>query len=141
MQLRRDSEETFLLCLQPGERVRACLEQACLDWSIESGSVSGIGGVREVELGYWRAPDYQRKALSGNWELLSLLGNISLYEGRPFAHLHASLADEQCQVVGGHFFEATVTATVELFLIRTARITRRWDPEVGAALWRLEGDR
>lgn len=140
MHVRRETEDTFLVCLHPGELVRQCLEQACLDWGIFGGSVSGIGGVREVELGFWRSPDYQRKALAGNWELLSLLGNISSYEGRPFAHLHVSLADENLNVLGGHFFEARVTATAEIFLSRTAPIVREWDAAVGAALWRPNAD-
>lgn len=136
MHVRRETEDTFLVCLQPGEFVRQCLEQVCLDWGILGGSVSGIGGVRDVELGFWSSPDYLRKTLAGNWELLSLLGNISSYEGRPFAHLHVSLADENFNVVGGHFFEARVTATAEIFLYRTAAIVREWDAAVGAALWR-----
>ena len=92
-----------------------------------------------MELGFWRASqaDYQRRTLEGNFELLTLLGNISLYQGRPFAHLHVTLADENLQVVGGHFFEATVTATVELFLTPCDSIERHWDAHIGAALWNL----
>lgn len=140
MQIRRDPRGTLLITLKPGEQVRQALEQACLDWNVRSGAVSGIGGVCKVELGYWQASqaDYQRKRLEGNFELLTLLGNISLYRGRPFAHLHVSLADESLQVVGGHFFEATVTATVELFLTPCEPIERDWDDQIGAALWNLQ---
>lgn len=138
MHIRHESEESYLVCLHAGEQVRQCLEQACLDLGVQGASVSGIGGLCEVELGFWRSPDYQRKRLEGNWEMLSLLGNISCYEGRPFAHLHVSLADQNLNVVGGHFFEARVTATAEIFLTRTAPITRRWDEHLGAALWNLE---
>ncbi len=137
MQIRRESEEDFLVCLHPGDSVRACLEQACLELGIQGASVNGIGGLCEVELGFWRSPDYQRKKLDGNWEMLSLLGNISCYEGRPFAHLHVSLADEHLNVVGGHFFEARVTATAEIFLARTSPIARQWNEHIGAALWTL----
>ena len=139
MQVRRDSQGTFLITLKPGEQLRHCLEKACLDWDIPSGAVSGIGGLCQVELGYWRASqaDYQRKTLAGSFELLTLLGNISLYQGRPFAHLHVTLADENLQVVGGHFFEATVTATAELFLTPCDLIERHWDAHIGAALWKL----
>ena len=140
MQIRRETEETFLICLHRGELIRECLQQACSEWGIFGGSVSGIGGVCEVELGFWRPPDYQRKTLAGNWELLSLLGNLSCYQGRPFAHLHVSLADENFQVVGGHFFEARVTATVEIVLKKTQPIVREWDGDLGAALWRLGED-
>lgn len=137
MQVRRESAESFLVCLQPGDLVRQCLEQVCLDLEVRGASVSGIGGLCQVELGFWRSPDYQRKKLEGNWEMLSLLGNITNYQGRPFAHLHVSLADQNLNVVGGHFFEARVTATAELFVTRTAPIDRRWDEQLGAALWNL----
>ena len=140
MQVRRDPQGIFLITLKPGGQVRKALEQACLDWGIQSGAVSGIGGVCQVELGYWRASqaDYQRKRLEGNFELLTLLGNISIYQGRPFAHLHVTLADENLNLVGGHFFEATVTATVELFLTPCEPIERHWNAQIGAALWNLQ---
>jgi len=140
MQVRRDSQGTFLITLRPGEQLCQSLEQVCLDFGIQSGSVSGIGGIREVELGFWRCSegDYQRKTLEGPFELLGLLGNITLYQGRPFAHLHVSLADENLQVVGGHFFEATITATAEIFLTPCEPIERHWDDKIGAALWNLQ---
>ena len=140
MQVRQQSEELFLICLEAGEWVRQSLEQTCLEWQIRGASVQGIGGLCQVELGFWRPPDYQRKRLEGRWELLSLLGNITLYQGRPFAHLHVSLAGEDFQVLGGHFFEGQVTATLELFLRRTAPIPRHWNESLGAALWDLSED-
>ena len=130
----------WVVCLESGENLRQSLEQLCLELGVEGAQVSGIGGLLDPQLGFWQfdTGEYTRHTLEGRWELLSLQGNISLYEGRPFAHLHVSLADESLQVVGGHFFEATVTATVELFLTPCEPIERDWDDQIGAALWNLQ---
>lgn len=133
---RLDSTGIWLVCLESGDRVRESLESLCLHLGLEGAEVSGIGGLSDPELGYWRRGEYQRQILAGNWELLSLLGNISLYQGKPFAHLHVSLAGPDLMVRGGHFFEATVTATAEIFLRPCQPLPRAWDEQVGAGLWR-----
>lgn len=132
---RRDPGGLWLLCLESGERVRPTLESFCAELGLEGANLGGIGGLTEVELGFWKGGDYARQILSGNWELLSLQGNISRYEDKPFAHLHASLAGPDLAVRGGHFFDGTVTATAELFLWPCGPIQRRWSPAIGAGLW------
>lgn len=133
---RREPDGLWLLCLESGEWLRKSLEAFCLERSLRGAQVSGIGGLREVELGYWRGGDYQRQTLPGDWELVSLQGNITLYQGQPFAHLHASLAGPDLSIRGGHFFEGRVTATAELFVNPCRPVVREWDESVGAGLWR-----
>ena len=127
----------WVVCLESGENLRQSLEQLCLELGVEGAQVSGIGGLLDPQLGFWQfdTGEYTRHTLEGRWELLSLQGNISLYEGRPFAHLHVTLSGPDYQVRGGHFFEGSITATAEIFL-RTCRPLRRdWDAQVRAGLW------
>jgi predicted DNA-binding protein with PD1-like motif len=139
MRYRRDPSGLLLVCLQRGDWVRDSVESLCRDLGLQGAQVSGIGGLHDPELGFWQAAegDYSRRVLKGSWELLSLLGNISLYEGKPFAHLHATLANADLEVRGGHFFEGQVTATAELFLQPCQPLLRLWDDRIKAGLWQV----
>lgn len=57
----------------------------------------GIGSLRNPVVGYYSEEEkrYRSIELSGTFELLSLNGNISLKDGKPFAHLHVTLGDEE----------------------------------------------
>ncbi|MEO2152751.1 MAG: DUF296 domain-containing protein, partial [Thermococcus sp.] len=52
--------------------------------------------------------DYKRIELFGTFELLTLLGNVSIKDGRPFAHLHVTLGNASGDVFGGHLMRGEV---------------------------------
>ncbi len=70
----------------------------------------GIGSLRNPVVGYYSEEEkkYRSIKLSGTFELLSLNGNISLKEGKSFAHLHVTLGDEEGRVFGGHLIRGDV---------------------------------
>lgn len=138
---RQVNPSTWVVCLQRGERVCQSLHDlsARMDWC--GAEVSGIGGLSGVTLGFWEKDrgDYSQRSWEGPFELLSLLGNLSRYQGRAFAHLHASLAGPDFAVLGGHFIEGTVTATAEIFVRPCQTLDRQWNAEIGAGLWTPQG--
>lgn len=87
--------------------------------NLEAGSfLSGIGMLREVTLAYWNGEEYVEHTVEGPAELLSVQGNFSLKEGKPFVHCHVILGHEGGSVEGGHLLGATVNSTNEI-VIRT----------------------
>jgi predicted DNA-binding protein with PD1-like motif len=90
-----------------------------------------------VELGYYHLEekDYHRKTFSEmDYELISLTGNLSLKEGKPYIHVHAALGDNQFRVFGGHLFEANVAVTAEVSIIPLGKMpVRELDPRLGLA--------
>jgi predicted DNA-binding protein with PD1-like motif len=102
-----------------------------------SALISGIGSVRKAELGYYRMDrkEYLRREFPEVMELVSLDGNVSWMEGRPFVHAHAILSGEDFRTAAGHLFRAEVAATVEIFLEETElTLTRRPDGTTGLKL-------
>ncbi|MFO7882696.1 MAG: DNA-binding protein [Kosmotogaceae bacterium] len=81
--------------------------------------ISGVGMLRNVTLGWFNVDTsgYEHTTYSDPYEVLSLSGNISLKDGKPFAHVHASLAGRDNKVIGGHLFSGAVCNTIELFLL------------------------
>ena len=126
--------DTYVVRLQRGEEVLACLRELCEKESISLGTVSAIGAVNHVVVGVYRVDEqkYVANTFDGVMELTSLLGNITKKDGEPYLHLHATFGDLTGKVIGGHLNEAVVSATCELFVRKVeGHVGRRLDPETG----------
>lgn len=109
------------LRLEDGEDLQEKLKEVARINKLKAAIVlSGIGMLREAELGYFRGPKegYLRHYYSGPCELVSLSGNISLQEDDYNLHLHAVLITSQGEAVGGHLFKGKVNITNEIFLLK-----------------------
>lgn len=90
--------------------------------------VSAVGSFSHAVLRYADAPD--GTTLDGPLELLSLSGTLS----RDGPHLHATVADAQGQVRGGHVMRGCVvrtTAELVLGLLPCWQFSRLPDPATG----------
>lgn len=83
-------------------------------WS--SAICSGIGGVSDVKLAYYDLlkKEYLKFDVDGIVELVSLNGNLTALDEKPFWHLHAIVSDKTGQTFGGHLMSCSVALTVEL---------------------------
>ena len=73
----------------------------------------------------------------GQAELLSLTGNLALYNKEPFFHVHVALGLRDGSARGGHLFAAIVRPTVELVLTTfSAPVQRKVDHATGLPLLR-----
>ena len=104
---------------------------------ISAGQVSGIGALERATLGFYRLKQkkYHRIRVDKHTEALSIIGNLSVTDEGPRAHLHATLSNMDGSTVGGHLFDAHVGATLEVF-VREARgeLRRTDDPDIGLPL-------
>ena len=127
---------TFMIHVQQDEPIMSNLTQFCKDHKIINGQISGIGAIKEIELGAYDLvnKEYIIKHFNEIWELTSFQGNIQLKDGEPFIHAHINISDHAMDVKGGHLFEATVAAVGEFVLkkINTSGF-RKMDPYIGLA--------
>jgi len=140
MQVRREANGLLVVNLTRGENIRAKVEEMAFKESIVGAEVSAIGAVANPELGYYKLDerDYIRRFFPGDWELLSLLGNITQKDGKPFLHAHASLSGKDFNVIGGHLFDARVAVVVEMLITRIGTPLRRvYCDDVGLHCWEL----
>ncbi|MDO9550809.1 MAG: DNA-binding protein [Methanoregula sp.] len=126
--------QTFILRIDRGEEIVGTLVQFCTDQKITLGTVQGIGAVGNAVIGLFetKTKEYHTTTLSGDYEITSLLGNITTKESKLYLHLHATLSDASYHAFGGHLTSAVVSGTCELF-IHTFDDTlgRRFDADVG----------
>ena len=116
----------MLVRLSDGTPFRCALEARLKKHKISSAVIiNGIGMLAGVELQYYEKGKYRTRRFRKPMELLSLQGNISLKDGKPFIHVHATLADERGKAYGGHLKDAVVRVTNEIFLITLDEQMRR----------------
>mgnify|MGYP002525427129 FL=1 len=127
---------TFMIHVQQDELIMSTLTQFCKDHDIMNGQLSGIGAIKEIELGAYDLANkkYIIEHFNEIWELTSFQGNIQLKDGEPFIHAHINISDHSMAVKGGHLFEATVAAVGEFVLkkINTSGY-REMDSNIGLA--------
>jgi len=124
----------YLVRLDPGEEILSSISSFARARGIGSATIQGIGAASGITLGYFDRANkvYVKKSLEGEYELLSLTGNVSYFERAPWVHIHAVIAGRDFVATGGHLFSATVTVTAELALsVSRARIERVEDPAIG----------
>ena len=134
----RLENKKVLVVLEKGEEIFESLYKIVEELDIKSGWINGIGAAENITLGSYSSSvkDYIKKNFNGEFELASVIGNISTKEKNPFIHIHATISDEDCNAFAGHLFSARITATCELILnISDQHIHRKECNEVGLFLW------
>jgi len=129
----------YFIKLEKGEEIIQGLTQFCEDNNIRSGSISGVGGTDNVAIKYYdlEKGEYLPKRFSGkNYEIVSLNGNISLVEDKPFVHLHIMLGDSDYRTFGGHLGSAVVDITCEIAInMSDSVINRKFNNEFKVNFW------
>ncbi len=131
----------YVIRLEAGEKIIENLLSLCAHDGLGSGFFNGLGAVGEAELGHFdpATGGYSWTKLSGSYEIVALYGNITVVDGKPFIHAHASLGDETFAVRGGHLREAVVSVTCEITLTRFRDdIGRKRDEATGLFLLDLK---
>jgi len=129
--------KTYLLEFHTGQEVMKGLLAFARKHNLMAGHLTGIGAISDAVIGYFdpHKKVYLRNHEKGQAEVLSLTGNLALYKGEPFFHVHVALGLRDGSARGGHLFEATVRPTVEVVLTAyTKPIRRKIDPETGLPL-------
>lgn len=131
---------TLIIRAEKNEDIIEVLKEVIEKENITLATVSGIGAVKQVELGLFNTLDkiYSKKEFRGDFEIVSLCGNISTMEHKPYLHLHMAIADNKQYTFGGHMSKAVVSATAELTInIIEGKIDRYFDEEVGLNLMKF----
>ena len=131
-------DDKIFTSIDKGELVNQSLLNVAEKEGLNSGWVNGLGAISNIEIGYWDIEEkiYVKKTFDEDYELLSLIGNVSLVDNKPFIHTHISFSDTKFKVYGGHLFDAKVIAAAE-FCIFTSEyhLHRKLNCDIGLSLW------
>lgn len=132
--------EKIFVSLQTGDLINKSLTEISVKENISNAWINGIGAINSVEVGYMDVVNkkYQKRNFNDNYELISLIGNITIKDGVPFVHTHITFSDTEYKVFGGHLFDAKITATGEIILtVADSKIDRQFNENVGIHTWCL----
>ena len=134
----RLKDNTILVVLEKGEEIFESLYTIIEKLDIKFAWINGIGAAKNITLGSYPSTvkKYIKKNFDGEFELTSIIGNVSIKENDPFIHIHATISDEECNAYAGHLFSAITAVTCELILnISDKPVYRKKCNEVGLHLW------
>jgi len=101
---------------------------------IPTARVEAIGGVKRLRLAYFNheSKKYEEHEYREFLEVTSILGNITLKDGKPFLHIHGTFGRKDLSVIAGHVMAATVFPLLEVVITPTRnRALRRFDDKLG----------
>jgi predicted DNA-binding protein with PD1-like motif len=133
-------DHRYQLRFLAGEKAVATLLDFCRREGIGYAALSGLGAVSGVDLAYFNDEtlEYETHQIAEQLEVIGLTGNITMKDGAPFAHVHATFGDRQLGVKGGHVMEMTVKPNLEIWLTRgTEEVVRLPDEDSGLYLMSL----
>jgi len=100
-----------------GRACRVVIERAT------SGHITGIGGLAPGALLGWGDPDvgaFKRIEIKDKTEIVSLIGDISTPNGKPYVHVHMVVASADGSTKAGHLLEAHIAPVGELTVVATS---------------------
>jgi uncharacterized protein len=133
-------ERTLAVVLERGDEVLGCLQRVALEHRLSAASFTGLGAFSDCVLGFfeWETKDYRRIPIEEQVEVLALVGNIALEDGKPKLHPHVTLGKADASAHGGHLLEAHVRPVLEIIITEAPDHLRREHDEVsGLALLRV----
>ncbi|MHA2362521.1 MAG: PPC domain-containing DNA-binding protein [Candidatus Hodarchaeales archaeon] len=133
----KQKDDTFILRLDKGETIIETLQKFLEEKEINGGFFTGLGAVNQIILRYFDQNEnkYYEKTFNEDLEVTSLIGNITMFQGKPAIHSHIVLGNKEFQSISGHFTEGTVGATLEVILIkREFGVIRKLNENLGLNL-------
>jgi predicted DNA-binding protein with PD1-like motif len=130
--------DRYVVKLKRGEEVVSKIKEFADAENITSASISGIGTVNNVGLALYDGTKHHEVDMNEDFEILSLLGNITMFNEETTIHMSIGLSDKDYNVKGGHLTYAYVSGTAEIFVDPIeGEITRVYDSETGLKLMEL----
>ena len=133
-----NTPKTFILVFETGDELASGLSAFAAERQLSAASFQAVGGLSSVRLGWfnWEAKKFEPSVtLDEQLELLSLIGDVALKDGKPVVHAHAVVGKKDGTAHGGHLLEAHIRPTCEVVLTESpVHLQKFVDPESGVAL-------
>lgn len=123
--------KTYAVIFEIGDEVASGLAQFAEQQHLTASHFTAIGAFQDVVLGYldWDKKDYKRIPVNEQVEVLSLVGDVALDQGKLKVHAHVVVGTSEGAARGGRLFEAHVRPTLEVILTEApGELRKSYDP-------------
>jgi len=131
----------FVLVFETGDEVAAGLLKFARENKIKTAFFVGVGACQKVTLGFFdpEKKEYEKRSVNEQVEVMSLIGNIAMYENEPKIHAHIVIGKRDSTAHGGHLIEAVVRPTLEIFVtVSPVKLIRTLNAETNLPLIDLD---
>jgi predicted DNA-binding protein with PD1-like motif len=110
--------KTYAIVLAKGDEVMSGLTDFARQNKVASASFTAIGAFSHATVAWFddSKKEFKLNPIEQQVELVSMIGDIALVNGKPAVHTHVSVASSDGTVRGGHVINAFVFPTLELFM-------------------------
>ena len=132
----QNGESTYAVIFQTGDEAMSGLLAFSRQNNLGAGHFTAIGAFSDVTLGYfdWEAKDYKKIPINEQVEVLSLVGDVALKDGKPSVHAHVFVGRSDGSTRGGHLISAHVRPTLEVIFVRSpAHLRKEHDAGIRAS--------
>jgi uncharacterized protein len=136
-----DGIKEFTLVFAKGDEVLSGVSDFVKQQKVGSARFTAIGALQSAKTAWFdlAKKSYKVNIINKQCELVSLIGDIGLYEGTPTVHAHFSVGFETGAVEGGHLIDAVTFPTVELFMtVFPVALDKELDPDTDLKLFHPE---
>ncbi len=135
----KKTEGILFIRFEQGEEIIGKLRELCEDLKLKAGLISAIGAFEEATLGFFNLnkQEYHKKDFKGSFEIVSLTGNLTEMDNKPYLHIHACLGDADFNTYGGHLDRGIVSATCEMIIVTTGEKIDRFKGKYNLNLLKL----
>jgi predicted DNA-binding protein with PD1-like motif len=130
-------KDKVIVRIDKGEELIHSLKQLCKTLGITFGAITGIGATDNATIGLLntKTQKYQSTSFTGDHEISSLIGTVTIMDGDVYLHLHTTICNSEHIAYGGHLSSAVISATFEGIIdVIEGSVKRVYDPTVGLNL-------
>ncbi|MGD0681513.1 MAG: PPC domain-containing DNA-binding protein [Terracidiphilus sp.] len=133
----KDNQKTYAVIFSKGDEAFSGLADFARQYHVTAAHFTAIGALESARLA-WFDPTrkmYKQISIDSQVEVLSMIGDIALYNGKPAVHTHMVVGFPDGSTRGGHVLEAHVRPTLEVMVtVEPNAMHRRLDPETDLSL-------
>jgi predicted DNA-binding protein with PD1-like motif len=130
-------QKTYAVIFSKGDEAFSGLTDFARQYNITSAHFTAIGALSSAKLACF-SPErkmYKQNSIDTQIEVLSMIGDIALSNGKPAVHSHMVVGFPDGTTRGGHVIEARVNPTLEVMVtVEPSAMHKRFDPETGLTL-------
>jgi predicted DNA-binding protein with PD1-like motif len=127
--------KTYVLVFAKNDEVISGLTEFAQKYNVTAAHFKGMGDAMSAKVAWYEQSKKMFKVIpiAKPAEITSIIGNITINQGKPVVHAHINLADENGMVHGGHLLEAFIFPTLEVFVtVEPTTLNKKIYTEAGA---------
>ena len=108
----------FIIVFDTGDEAVAGLVRFAAEQQVSHATFHGLGAFERATIAYFNLStnEYEKTPIDEQVEVMSLIGNIALLDGKPKLHAHVVVGKRDLTAHGGHLMEGHVRPTLEVSL-------------------------